>query len=96
MASAFTPNAQDRDWDLVYKANVALQPFVNVDAYLQPNAQDRKWDLWYKLANNIGNISTGGAITPEAFAALDLDSLPTSDPGGGKPWLNGGVVQVGP
>lgn len=38
----------------------------------------------------------GGSITPEAFAALDLDNLPTSDPGGGKPWLNGGVVQVGP
>lgn len=31
-----------------------------------------------------------------AFADLDLSGLPTSDPGNGKPWLNGGVVQVGP
>lgn len=37
-----------------------------------------------------------GALTPVNFAALDLSTLPTSDPGGGKPWLNGGVLQVGP
>jgi hypothetical protein len=31
------------------------------------------------------------------FANLDLNSvLPTSDPGSGKPWLNGGAMQVGP
>lgn len=36
------------------------------------------------------------AITAEQFAALDLSILPTSDPGGGMPWLNGGVMQVGP
>jgi hypothetical protein len=30
------------------------------------------------------------------FAALNLSSLPTADPGSGKPWLNGGVLQVGP
>lgn len=29
------------------------------------------------------------------FAALDLSSLPTANPGSGKPWLNGGVLQVG-
>lgn len=29
------------------------------------------------------------------FASADLSGLPTSNPGGGKPWLNGGVVQVG-
>lgn len=37
-----------------------------------------------------------GALTPANFAALNLSALPTSDPGGGKPWLNGGVMQVGP
>lgn len=37
-----------------------------------------------------------GALTPGNFAALNLSSLPTSDPGSGKPWLNGGVLQVGP
>ena len=35
------------------------------------------------------------------FASLDLSSLPTSNPGGGKPWLNGNptdgyVLCVGP
>lgn len=36
------------------------------------------------------------AITPALFAAMDLSELSTSDPGSGKPWLNGGVLQVGP
>jgi len=36
------------------------------------------------------------AFTEEGFSALNLSTLPTSDPGGGKPWLNGGVLQVGP
>lgn len=34
-------------------------------------------------------------ITAAMFAALDLSGLPTSNPGGGKPWLNGGVLMVG-
>lgn len=42
------------------------------------------------------NLATGGGITPDSFAALDLDSLPTSDPGGGKPWNNGGMIAIGP
>lgn len=29
------------------------------------------------------------------FENTDLSGLPTSNPGGGKPWLNGGVLQVG-
>tara|TARA_R110000868_G_scaffold73521_4_gene213197 strand:- start:11012 stop:11284 length:273 start_codon:yes stop_codon:yes gene_type:complete len=44
----------------------------------------------------LDSASGGGGVTPEEFAALDLDTLPTSDPGDGKPWLNGGVMQVGP
>lgn len=44
----------------------------------------------------VAGLGGGTVITPEAFAALDLDILPTSDPGDGKPWLNGGVMQVGP
>lgn len=35
------------------------------------------------------------AITAAQFAALDLSALPTSDPGGGMPWLNGNVLSVG-
>ncbi len=37
-----------------------------------------------------------GPITAASFADLDLSGLPTADPGGGRPWLNGGVLQVGP
>jgi hypothetical protein len=36
------------------------------------------------------------ALTWQAFAALDLSGLPTSNPGGGKPWLSAGVLHVGP
>lgn len=77
---AFTPDFQDRDWDLVYKANAALEPFVDVSTYLQPNAQDRKWDLWYKLANNIGNITGGGSGTAQVVSPpsniTDFSMLP--------------------
>ncbi len=41
-------------------------------------------------------VAATGTVTAATFAALDLSGLPTSDPGGGKPWLNGGVLQVGP
>jgi hypothetical protein len=44
----------------------------------------------------INGVPITGALTPTNFAALDLSTLPTSDPGSGKPWLNGGVMQVGP
>lgn len=36
------------------------------------------------------------ALTWQDFAALDLSGLPTSNPGGGKPWLSAGVLHVGP
>lgn len=36
-----------------------------------------------------------GATPAVSFSALDLSALPTSNPGSGKPWLNGGVLQVG-
>lgn len=29
------------------------------------------------------------------WEALDFSGLPTSDPGGGKPWLNGSVLSIG-
>lgn len=46
-----------------------------------------------KLAADVDTLfSQSNAI---AFANVDLSGLPTSDPGGGKPWLNGGVLQVG-
>ena len=38
----------------------------------------------------------GPAATAASIAALDFSILPTSDPGSGKLWLNGGVLQVGP
>lgn len=36
------------------------------------------------------------ALLATLLATLDLSGLPTSDPGGGKLWLNGGLLQVGP
>lgn len=48
------------------------------------------------LSLSTGTLSaTAVSLTPSAFAALDLSTLPTANPGGGKPWLNGGVLQVG-
>jgi hypothetical protein len=35
-------------------------------------------------------------FTASNFADTNLSTLPASDPGSGKPWLNGGVLQVGP
>ena len=35
-------------------------------------------------------------LTAQAFATLDLSGLPSSNPGGGRPWLNAGVLTVGP
>lgn len=32
----------------------------------------------------------------EKFPKANLSALPTADPGGGKPWLRGGVITVGP
>ena len=34
-------------------------------------------------------------MTPASWAALNLSTLPTSDPGGGRPWLNGNYICVG-
>jgi len=42
-----------------------------------------------------GPTGPSGTFTATNFAAMDLSTLPTTDPGSGKPWLNGGVLQVG-
>lgn len=57
----------------------ASSPFSNTDAI------------------SLGFTRAGDQTTFSAtdFANLDLSGLPTSDPGSGKPWLNGGVLQVG-
>ncbi len=42
------------------------------------------------------NTRTGAVTLDESdIANLDLSGLPTSDPGGGKVWLNGGFLFVG-
>lgn len=41
------------------------------------------------------NLGINAAWLAPLLAAADLSGLPTSDPGGGKLWLNGGVLQVG-
>lgn len=44
-----------------------------------------------------GTITTTGtlSITAASLGAVDFSTLPTSDPGSGRLWLNGGVLQVG-
>lgn len=37
----------------------------------------------------------GGSFSAAIFAATNLSSLPTSNPGGGLPWLNNGLLTVG-
>ncbi len=56
----------------------------------EPRAGDDEWALLAKLLEK-----SPGPLTPADFEDLDLSGLPTSNPGGGKPWLNGGVLQVG-
>lgn len=43
-----------------------------------------------------GASGGGGGVSEADIAALDFSGLPTSDPGSGMLWLNGGVLQVGP
>ena len=40
-------------------------------------------------------VPSASTITPAQFLALDLSTMPTSDPGGGRCWLNGNVVSIG-
>lgn len=40
-------------------------------------------------------IGATNTVTAAQIADLDFSILPTSNPGSGKLWLNGGVVQVG-
>lgn len=42
----------------------------------------------------IANLGAGN-VTAAQILALDFSAIPTSDPGGGKLWLNGNVVSVG-
>ena len=48
------------------------------------------------LINNVLS-ATMANVTAAYIAGLNFGAvLPTSDPGGGRPWLNGGVWQCGP
>lgn len=59
----------------------------NGDIYTKVTSNSPQWGVVFNVAS--------AALSTAAFAALDLSTLPTSDPGGGKAWLNGGVLQVG-
>lgn len=52
---------------------------------------------WFNGSAMVAESATGGTggLTTTSLAALDLSTLPTFNPGGGKLWLNGGVLQVG-
>lgn len=40
-------------------------------------------------------IGATNTVTAAQIAALDFSILPTANPGSGRLWLNGGVLQVG-
>ena len=56
-------------------------------------------------AELIAGVQSGGNVKITAtqiatyvltqFANTDFSGLPTSDPGGGKPWLNSGFLMIG-
>lgn len=50
------------------------------------------------LQTNINNEASTRAAgdTAAHWMGLDLSGLPTANPGGGKPWLSGGVIRIGP
>jgi hypothetical protein len=82
-----TPNFQDREWDLLYKAVADLEPYVT--NFVSPNYQDRTWDLLYKLSANISNINAASGGTPAVvveapsgindFSVLPGGVAPTGD-----------------
>jgi hypothetical protein len=47
-------------------------------------------------AFHIVGSSVVAAVTPAVIAALDFSTLPTSDPGSGKLWINGNGAANGP
>lgn len=50
---------------------------------------------WVPASGWTAETTAGTSFSATQFATTDLSGLPTSNPGGGKPWLNGNVVQVG-
>lgn len=61
--------------------------------YFESKTEDQQLaEIWDAASSGGGG---GGSVTAGDIAALNFSTLPTSDPGSGKFWLNGGVVQVG-
>lgn len=50
------------------------------------------------LQTNINNEAAvrANGDTASFWAQLNFSGLPTTDPGGGRPWLSGGFIKVGP
>lgn len=53
-----------------------------------------EWQVGTVTAIGAGLALSGASLNLD-FGNANLSGLPTSNPGGGKPWLNGGVLQVG-
>lgn len=72
------PNWGDHEYDLLYKAVAALEPYVS--NFQAPKWGDHRWDLLYKLTNNIGSISGGGSGSAQVVTApantTDFSMLP--------------------
>ena len=53
-------------------------------------------DLWDGSAWVVVAVLPILTLTTAHIAAMDWSTLPTADPGSGKPWLSAGVLKVGP
>lgn len=50
---------------------------------------------WRFFLMGLADQIQANTLTTSALAALDLSTLPTSNPGGGKMWLDGSTLRVG-
>jgi hypothetical protein len=76
---------------------VALQPYIRWIYATDSPSPASGGNPFAALPTYLTTLFTTAAAAANAaqIAALDFSGLPTSNPGGGKLWLNGGVLQVG-
>lgn len=65
---------------------------LNVGA---PTGTTNQGDVNVTGAFRVNGTPISGALTTANLALLDLRTLPTSDPGGGMMWINGGGGTAG-
>lgn len=67
---------------------------TDADTTLQTNITNEATARIAADSSEVLARSTGDTVAH--WMSLDFSGLPTTDPGGGKPWLKGGDIHVGP